>query len=733
VTDAPTLVWTWVPTVPAWAAVVIAAFAAVAVLTALISLPSVGWPRRALAVTLRTVAMVPLALALAGLSRSEVESETVRRPLVVLLDRSASMAVREDGVSRIQQVVVGITDQSESLAGAADSVQLWAMDGEVQRVALSHLDVEPRGLETDYLGAIEQVLDGARPAAIVLFGDGADRSTLGAAWRSGHAGALANPLGGVPVPVHVVPVGGELARDLSITIGSHAPFAFVRRPIELEARVTGGEDGPVTVELVRDGETTATRTVELHDGGADVSFRVVPEHTGSLTLGVRVPTPVADPLPNNNADERTWRVIRDRTRVLHLTSHPSWDVRFLRRLFETDPNVDLVSFYVMRTGPLQGQFRSSPISLIEFPHEELFTEDLPGFDLLVLHNFTLGSLPSALFAADRYMESVNTFVREGGAVLLVGGDRAFEPLESRGMEPLIPLPPLAAEAEVGGPASFSPTEAGRRHPVLRVDRAAVVPRWEELPSVQSYNRLSPPAEGAVVLATAGEGGDPLLAVRSVGAGRVMQLATDASWTWALADGDGGLHAEFWRNSIRWLVRDEAEALLEVGTDRPTYDLGERVRVRVSLFDEDYAPASGRPVTVRVGPLAGEATELSGITDEGGSWSDAIQPTTPGTWSLEATAADGLRSASSRFSVRADPAELRDPTATPELLEAIAAATGGEVLQPGSDLVALARESHVERRVSRVVHAPAWTHWGWLLAAALPLGLEWWLRRRWSRA
>jgi len=729
VSDAPQLAWTWVPLVPPWAAIGLALLALAAVAAAAVSLASQPPWRRALAVGLRATALLPLGLAVAGLSRTAIESHTVRRPLVLLLDRSASMGVREDGVSRMQRVALELGEQRQALQAAGEAVQVYGLDG--ARLGATGAEAEPLELETDYLGGLELVREQVRPAAVVLFGDGADRSTLGAAWDSGGAEAVGSTLAGVPVPVHVRPVGGDLDQDLSITIGEHAPFAFVRRPIELTARVAGAADGPLTVELQQEGSTSATREVLVRDGTGEVTFRVTPEQVGTLTLGVRTAVPGDDPLPSNNADERTWRVIRDRTRVLHLTSHPSWDVRFLRRLFETDPNIDLVSFYVMRTGPLMGQFRSSPISLIEFPHEELFTEDLPGFDLLVLHNFTLGSLPSAMFAADRYMAAVQEFVERGGGLLVIGGDRAFVPMESRGMERLLPLPPIEGSPDGAGPARFTPTDVGLRHPAMRVGEGAVgQTAWEALPEVATYNRLGAPVDDAVVLATAGEGGDALLATRSVGTGRVLQLATDASWTWAMADQD--LHAVLWRDVIRWLVRDEDEPLLQVGTERATCDLGQRIGLRLSLFDEDYAPHPSTDVRLTVGPLGGEAAVLQGVTDDGGAWAASVVPDRAGTWEVVAETADGFRRASARFSVRADPAELREPAALPELLAAIAATTGGEVLAPDHDLVALAREAHVEREVSREVDTPAWNLWGWLLLAALPLGLEWWLRRRWTR-
>ena len=43
------------------------------------------------------------------------------------------------------------------------------------------------------------------------------------------------------------------------------------------------------------------------------------------------------------------RVIRDKIRVLQVAGAPSWDVRALRQMLKSNPNVDLISFFILRT------------------------------------------------------------------------------------------------------------------------------------------------------------------------------------------------------------------------------------------------------------------------------------------------------------------------------------------------------------------------------------------------
>ena len=45
--------------------------------------------------------------------------------------------------------------------------------------------------------------------------------------------------------------------------------------------------------------------------------------------------------------EYVLKVIRDKVRALQVVGRPSWDERLLRRLLKRNPNVDLISFFIL--------------------------------------------------------------------------------------------------------------------------------------------------------------------------------------------------------------------------------------------------------------------------------------------------------------------------------------------------------------------------------------------------
>ena len=63
---------------------------------------------------------------------------------------------------------------------------------------------------------------------------------------------------------------------------------------------------------------------------------------------------------------------------------------------------------------------SDELSLIPFPTEELFEEQLRSFDLVFLQNFNY--VPYGIGA---YLGEIRRYVEEGGGLAMLGGDLSF--------------------------------------------------------------------------------------------------------------------------------------------------------------------------------------------------------------------------------------------------------------------------------------------------------------------
>jgi len=379
------------------------------------------------------------------------------------------------------------------------------------------------------------------------------------------------------------------------------------------------------------------------------------------------------------------------------------------------------------------------LSLIEFPYQELFGQDLEGFDLVIFQNFWFGTWSRV--SDGPFMENVARYVEDGGALLMIGGDVSFGEA-GYGQTPLgrvLPTDvPNVTAAHEAWPATL--TEAGARHPVTRLDRDDDVNagRWAALPSLQGRNPMGPLKGGGVSLVTAGEGGDAVVAVRSVGKGRTMAFATDTSWRWAMSGaqeaGAGHDHANFWRSAVRWLVKDAEERQVQVITDKENYRLGETIQVQIRVLGPDHAPREGAALTGSVVSLdgVGAPVPITGLTDADGQYGFTLPAVREGTLSIEVDVteiSDPFGYAEARVSVTDREGELEHPRTRPELMAAIARGTGGRAFTSAPDPSDAPRKPADSLLASDRRVEALWSHPALLLLLVLPLGAEWVLRRR----
>jgi hypothetical protein len=230
-------------------------------------------------------------------------------------------------------------------------------------------------------------------------------------------------------------------------------------------------------------------------------------------------------------------------------------------------------------------------------------------------------------------------------------------------------------------------------------------------------------------------------VREVGAGRTLAVTTDASWRWGFLSAEGGqgnrAYLRFWSSALRWLVRDPALAPVQVEPDSPAVEPGSPVGLSVSVRAPDWGPGAGRRVDAELVDEAGRSVARGqAVAGADGNARLELTPPAPGAYKIiaKSDARDGRppEVATAAVAVRGAGPEDADAAPRPELLSAIAEATGGafDVL-PGGDLPRLALADPEVVEIGRRKSVPIWDRAWYLAALALALGGEWILRRRWG--
>ncbi len=617
-----------------------------------------------------------------------------------------------------------------------------------------------RDAEHSYLlPALEEAArsGGSRPlAGMVLVTDGADNGALAEALESGGGGEASKKedvrdrLKALGAPVYALDVTGGTLKDLSISNVKVDDFAFVRNTVDVEVEVSqhGFPGLRVPVTLDREGQVVTSAVAALGDKGPTrVKLSFVPDTTGEFAFTVRVPVQDGEAVTANNSRSFVLKVIRDRVRVLHVAGRPSYDERFLRSLLKRDPNVDLISFFILRTPTnLQGAADVNELSLIPFPTDEIFAQQLKTFDLVVFHNFNYRP-----YHMDPYLPGIAAYVRDGGAFLMIGGDNSFgEGLyHGTAIEEILPVtfdgPPAPA-----GDEPFTPrlTTDGERHPItaLLPDASMNTAAWKNLPQLNGLNHtnLRPDAQVLLEHPTLTDSGGhpmPVVAVTEVGRGRSMAITTDQAWQWSFLTARSGqpprFYDDFFHNAIRWLVRDPELRQVQIQAEKERFSPTEPVAFIVKARSRDYGPVAGARVRVDVQNAQTssvvKSTE-SEVSSDGTARIDVGSlPAAP--YRVVATVRrDGaeIGTAEDAIVVEEGGPELAEPAPRPDIMHFIADATRGDSLQAEGTLLSKLKIKDPERiEIGQRKSHPVWDRWPVLLALCTVLGSEWFLRRRWG--
>lgn len=756
--------------------------------------------RRAAAIGVLALRMVAIAALVAVVLELGVRVETwtgSSRRVVVLIDHSASLGLADSPASARpgQSTTRRWTRVTELWRDGADARAAWregdrgeaGVDIEVRGFAsqarpltadaAESLDgLEPTGEASDLTRALvelaeSEVGEGTPLAAVVVISDGlvvhaADRGQAEA--EADHLRAVADELG---VPVTTVAAGGPTIRDVAIAELHVGEFAFVENVTEFSAELIahGLEGERATVELLRDGAVVDEQRIRLRDDGETqtVGFEIAPDRTGQFVYAFRVALDDEDLREATTANNRrafVIKILRDKVRVLHVAGRPDWDVRALRTLLKRDPNVELLSYYILRDW--EDTIRddgTAPMSLIAFPMDELFREQLGSFDLILMHNYDAK-------AHDTHLRNVAEYVREGGSVVLIGGDlgMATGDFTEQAIVDIMPVDLRRATGLVREPFSPLLTEAGRRHPITAWLAESGRTDWRDLPALDSFNP-APTAghaekiSGTVLLhhpdQTDARGQPvPLLAVAEPDAGRVMTLATGATWRLGFAPDlpliEGARPYDLlWLGAVRWLLRDDSAERLVLEIGKREHALDEPIDLSVRTLSASYAPEPDVEIGYRIVRLdtpegrSPDAIAEGTLTTDGlGRAATRIAPLPAGAYEAEAWRAEDapadeddpeLGQAARRvFLVGAGGRELARVDADPgtALLRGLAEASGGEFVDavvgdelpddlPMIDLDELDRPPNGRRDV------PLWDGWTALLLLIGAFGGEWILRRR----
>jgi hypothetical protein len=704
-----------------------------------------------------------------------------RRKVVLLLDESASMDLKDAGAAKsrlaIGQEALAAAKVVEKLSGPFDVPVMHAArsvraEGEAARQGWNDA--------TDLAAALGTVLDQVPPAelaGVVMVTDGRHN-------RPARVEDVARRFGILDAPVGILAVGDpNPPRDAAI-IAVRAPDSIHlgdRMRVEVDAKFDGYKGGKAKVVL-RQGDTILEeREIQIPQDRhrEEIRFARVPEEGGVGEYTVEIAALENETFADNNRWNFETAITDARTHVLIIENQPRWEFRYLRNLFYgRDKSVHL-QYVLLQPDRIAGQTdppvhasASRPFGEARASRQPQTSEEWRKFDVIIL-----GDLPPKALGDLEWLE-ISRSVRDRGALLvMVAGPRYFpRTITSAIGRELVPAEmdwgnPDFLKA-VGEPFRFNLTAEGERHPVTRqsVGETANRALWQGFPTIQWRHPITALKDGAEVLLTAADPAEDaavssasgldaalsalaerrqreteaaLLVTRQTGKGKVALLLTDR--TWRLREGAGDVHHHrFWGNLIRWgagpILRAGGERA-RLGTDQLTYTPDDRPRVTARLRDGDLRPVESeelRAEITRDGEVLAKVPLLP-VKDAAGLFEAELERCRePGRYEVRLSGdpvdrlvkEDGRKELMTSFRVVGThgPVELADTTPDPALMETIATLSGGKVVPPdhAGGLAELFLTDKTQRTELR--ETTLWDNALLLLLLAGLLGGEWVLRR-----
>ncbi len=552
--------------------------------------------------------------------RSELLNGAINKNQDLLLKIRDKGAVRvinfSDGVTPVA-VIPAITrkdteDPEEAKKDTPDDANLGLIRETIP-------DLNPSGLGTDIWQALRETLDDSnRLSAIVLAGD------------FQHNGSedpleLARKAAELEIPIYTIGIGDpNPPKNLAVNEVYVRNKAYPDEPFEVEAllqttqRGEAGLPDQVKVTLVeqmvdpRTGQPGSAKQIKSKNvdvpengGRIRVDFDHVLNQPGEYVFTVQTDILEDELESNDNAKlSSVLEVVDEKVKVLLISGLPNWDYLHVQWLLRRDPNISL-SCWLQSKDETSAQEGNEPISRLPRTIEEL-----GKFNVILMID------PNPQEFDQDWMDQLEAFCRykAGGLMFMAGRQFTSEFVTMNRLKKIREILPVnfgdieyidtteaLAEAIEDRPGRMLLVNHNLDHPVMsfRSDPAETKKIWELMPGIPwNFPTLSAKPTARVLMERGeqvnAEGNQPLMVTGRYGAGSVLYIGFDGTWTWRPIGLQAQYFDRFWIQVIRYLV--ETRSLQGsrrgfVDTDKTEYELGDRVTMIARLLDQQFQPST----------------------------------------------------------------------------------------------------------------------------------------------
>lgn len=736
-------------------------------------------PRRRLLTVLRVILILLLLFILLRPVVSFTIENRLRRALVVLVDKSASMNIQdtrmeETDVKRaaIAKGLIDKLDQSVDQAHASALQHVSRTElvkSAFENKELSLIDTLKKRYNVEFVGFNRGVTPESQEQALQQpppDDDSSQATAIGDAVRDIINRKRGQPIAGIlmvtdgasntgsepldaanaaaqdRMPLYIYGVGITSPRDIIVDSVFTPDVVFIKDEVPVTVRVRSqglkGEKAHLTLKL-DDQEIASKDLVFEQDGELAVPLTFTPQKAGEFNLTASIPARDDETVKDNNTASQRLRVIDSKIKILYLEQGPRWEFRYLQNVLLRDRRID-AKFLLVQSDPALSSAAGSPF-LSKFPATK---EDLFKYDLVII-----GDVDPHVLTPEQ-MDNLSEFVSKfGGAIAFIAGQQ-YDPVAylNTPFEKLLPIEMDGSMTRRNGPeraTTLALTSAGRTSPMLRLspneqENAEI---WHRFPPIQWINRVSRAKPGAQVLLEDQDpvkitrfGKMPAMALQQYGVGQVLYIGTDNTWRWRQETGVA-YYPLLWGQIIQRMALPHllgGSKRTQLSVDKQNYGAGERVTVFARLYDQAFQPVKQPSVNgnyaTQPGPgqpfSAAQRIQLRPLPDQPGMYRGDFVAVSPGNYKfyVESDPQTNLQ-----FEVTKPRFELGETAMNAPLLKEMARISGGAFFRE-EDLGSLTHKlSQQDERITRVLDADIWSSPFYFGLVTVLATVEWIMRKR----
>ncbi len=735
--------------------------------------------------SLRSIVFILLVLAIAGPVVSLLRSDQVPAGLVVVIEDSGSMAIRDshgpssgvsaDPDSRWEGALDLAAELDSVFSRHEPPVELVFLRGNgldpIREFRLDDPVIPPPASHgTDITALLRQGRDrmaGRSVRTMVLISDGQEtRASVSGNRRAGTDGSpegetIQGAVGAIDL--RVVGVGDpQGTADRVIKDLRYPDTAYEGDEVLVEFSVdhrfaTGSVGSSLVARLLGEDGVMAEISLPVTDRVVPVSLGFKPEGNGLKVYRLEVSALDNERYLDNNRASLAIDVRKERSRLLLLTGSPGWDVRFLAQAAESEERIQLEVVFPSAAGLV---FADSLVTWV-VPTDAV---GWSAWDGIIISDWT-----GALAGLD--WEPLRVAVEGGLGLLVIPGSASVGP-----QGPSVPPFPLASLLPVripgwrwsGGPFFASVVSSQAGHPILEgLRESGSMMQGKGLKGLPPLERMVETGikPGATVLMTGrrrdheGSGADPaLLAISGAGEGRVAWFGGRNAWELAFWDlsrmnsnssnaepgGGDSPGRRLLRNLLVWTSSGEENSGLVFTGRQNVFQEGERIKLAAQWRDMRGSPVVDRKLSLQLRHTDAEIDSgrvrtfaLSRREGASGFAEVVLPPLPPGRYSVQLIG-EGEPPVTGRVEnlvVSGHSIESTQVRMDRRRLVQVAARGNGEFFMIASAGVGtqmidgLLAQSWSGQVVAHRNRLDFWSGWPFLGLVVLLLGMEWFLRRR----